>query len=198
MKYLKSYKLYESSSDDFEPGVDLEYIDIFLEDIVDKGYDVKQYFGFEAQDWRNRAEGSQKVHHMDRRYIDNLLLPARRTPSNEEIYQDYLKGDMSYVIKIYSYMEEKGYKQYDFPFGEVTYSDVYGPLKQLIGYMSEERGLSYYTIKATISATRSSEMVPWKYTTKQFTNIEDLKDVKIIGCLVIQLSKNKELLVDNI
>lgn len=197
MKYLKTYKLYESSSDEFEPGVDLEYIDIFLEDITDKGYDVKQYYGFENKN-PHRDESSKKIYHLDRRYIDNLLLPARRTHTNEEIYQDYLKGDMSYAIKIYSYMEEKGYKQYDFPFGEVTYSDVYGPLKQLIGYMSEERGLTHYTIMATISATRSSEMVPWKYTTKKFDNIEDLKDVKIIGCLVIQLSKNKELLVDNI
>jgi len=186
MKYIKTYKIFEST-EAFEPGVDLEYIDLFLEDIADKGYTINQYFGF-----KDRAD--DKVSIVDRRYIDNLISDSSiRVHRNVEIYQDYLNGDMSYIIKIYSYMEEKGYTD-DFPFGEITYSDIYGPLKQLIGYMSEERGLSYYKIFATTDAHRDNVAAPWDYTFREFSNIEDVKDVKIIGALSLHISKNKEFL----
>lgn len=208
MKHLKPYKIFENN--DFEPVVDLEYIDWFIEDITDKGYDVQQYFGF-----KNREAGKlvfqsahpttpdrkhDKLHIVDRRYINALINPEndilrRPNTGNDILYQDYLNGDISYIIKIYSYKEEKGYSR-DFPFGEITYSDIYGPLKQLTGYMSEERGLSHYKIQVTSDIRRSNEVGPWKFTDSEFNKIEDLKDIKIIGGLSLYISKDKELLPD--
>lgn len=190
MKYLKRYnELLESS--DFEPGEDLMYIDILLEDLTEKGYTVNQYFGFKNPN----TNSSTTILQVDRRYLDTLIHPDStiRVQYNKEIYKDYLNGDMSYIIKIYSYMEEKGYTN-DFPFGEVTYSDVSDTLNQLIGYMSKERGLSNYRIYATVGATRRNEMAPWDFANAQFDNIDDMKDVKVIGAMSIHLSRNKELL----
>jgi hypothetical protein len=205
MKYIKRYKIFESL--DFEPGDDLKYIDDLLLDIKEIGYDIQQYFAF-----KNQKEGElifspefiqrhpdksekrhEKLHIVGINYINNLInKPDNREPYNS-IYQNYLNGNICYIIKIYSYLEDKGYTN-EFPFGEITYSDIYQPLKQLIEYMSSERGLLHYKISATTGIKRKSEMVSWNFTSTQFNNIEDMKNVRILGNLSLYISKNSDLI----